>query len=264
MVTALTRTSYRPALAIPLQRRRRFGQILSSALAIQRSRWLLFAAIGAFLIPAGIVVMATQSLILSVSPVEAFLGVFGNSATTAAFALGLGTVQFGIVYWLILCAVIATFGELDAGRRIDVRHVYRKIAGSFWTLVKARLASLITIALLTLTVIGIPLALRYAVRMTFLEHVILLGGSDDTPAHAASAQLVAGRWWRTFGVSAAIAITGIAAGPALGAVLVLVATAPLGVINVISSLVYVLLIPYVAIGLTLLYYDATASAAKHD
>ncbi len=264
IATALARTTYRPALATPLRRRRRFGQILTSALAIQRSRWLFFGAIGACLIPAGMVVMAAQSLILPISPVEALLGVFDNSATTAAFALGLGTVQFGVAYWLILCTVIVTLAELDAGRPVGVRHIYQKIAGSFWPLVRARLASLLTIGLFTLTVIGIPLALRYAVRMTFLEHVILLGGSNDTTAHTASARLVEGRWWRTSGVSAAIAITGIAAGPALGAALVLSAAAPLGAINVISSLVYVLLIPYVAIGLTLLYYDAIASRAERD
>ena len=44
-------------------------------------------------------------------------------------------------------------------------------------------------------------------------------------------------------------------GPVIGMLLVLLTSAALGFVNLISSIFYLALIPYAAIGLTLLFYD---------
>jgi hypothetical protein len=79
------------------------------------------------------------------------------------------------------------------------------------------------------------------------------------PARAAlrrSARLVRGRWLRTaslVGVGAALAL---AAGPFVGALLILVTDAPLPLLNVVAGVVYALAMPFVALTTSYVYFDA--------
>ena len=76
---------------------------------------------------------------------------------------------------------------------------------------------------------------------------------------AAAPSLVRGRWWHTVRVAGFFWLLSIAAGPVLGFALIFTDFA-LVWINLIGSLVFALLIPYVTSGRTLLYFDLQVRA----
>ncbi len=249
------RTEFRPVIATPLRRRRRFGQIIRAAFRVQREHLGLFLGIGILFVPLGVVLAGLQWLVLEHPPLEPLLEVVDSVSASGVAALAVGGLGIGLAYWLVLSAVIAALGEIDAGRQTGVLAAYRLVRANLGALVGARLRALGFVLLLSITIVGIPLAVRQAVRWTFLEHAIMLDGRSARDARDVSARLVSGHWWRTLGVTVAIAYGAIAAGPIIGIGILLLSSASLSFINLISSIIYVALIPYVAISLTMLYYD---------
>ena len=68
-----------------------------------------------------------------------------------------------------------------------------------------------------------------------------------------------GRWWHTVRIAGFFWLLSVAAGPVLGFALIFTNFSLLW-INVIGSVVFALLVPYVALGRTLLYFDLGARA----
>jgi hypothetical protein len=110
-----------------------------------------------------------------------------------------------------------------------------------------------------LTVIGIPYAIYKYVAWGFVKEEVLFEDKGVREAMRGSSQLVRGRWWHTVRVAGFLFLVGIAAGPALTVALIFTAL-PLIWINLLGSLIFALLIPYVAVGETLLYFDLQARA----
>ena len=264
IVTA-RRTRFRPVELEPMRQRRQFGQILGAAFRLLWRRIFLFLSIGIIFVPIGLVGALIQAVIPDIPVVDPFLDVLDSDLVRGLFALALGALQFGIAYWLVVSAVTGALGELRAGRPVGAYEAYRLAWHRLRTLLGARLRALGIVALLTITVIGIPWALQRAVRWTFLEHAILFEGRNARDARLASEELVRGSWWRTLGVTAVLATIGVGLGPAVGVGLILLTSASLAFINLLTALIYLVLIPWVAIGLVMLYDELklqAESAAK--
>lgn len=71
--------------------------------------------------------------------------------------------------------------------------------------------------------------------------------------------MVRGRWWHTVRVAGFLWLISVVVGPVLGFALIFTNFSLL-LINLLGSLVFALLIPYVALGHTLLYFDLEARA----
>lgn len=84
------------------------------------------------------------------------------------------------------------------------------------------------------------------------------GGLAPRAALARSRALTRGHWWRTARLAATVNVLGAASGPVVGIVLLFVTPLPLGVINAVSSGVFLLAMPYVGAALALLYGDLLA------
>jgi hypothetical protein len=78
-----------------------------------------------------------------------------------------------------------------------------------------------------------------------------------------SRALVRGHWWRTVLVTGFLFLLGLVTGPVLGFFLIF-ANLSAVLVNLIGSVVYALLIPYIAIGRTLLYFDLGARDAEAE
>jgi hypothetical protein len=78
------------------------------------------------------------------------------------------------------------------------------------------------------------------------------------PALRRSASLVRGRWIRVGSLVGASAVIALAVGPLLGVALIFLTSAPLAFLNIVSGVVYALLLPYVAIVTVYVYADARA------
>lgn len=108
------------------------------------------------------------------------------------------------------------------------------------------------VVLLFLTIVGIPWAVRQAVRWVFIPQVVVFEGLRARDALQRSAELVRGRWWRTAVLVGLLTGIGLATGLLAGLLLLFLTTAaPLSVVNFIGSLVYVVALPYVAVALAL-------------
>ncbi len=112
---------------------------------------------------------------------------------------------------------------------------------------------------MAITVIGLPFAAWKYVGWLFLQQQILFEDKTVREAFRGSSELVRGRWWYTLRVAAVFWLIGLVTGPVLGFALIF-ADISLLLINVIGALVFALLVPYVAIGRTLLYFDLEAEA----
>lgn len=254
-IATARRTRFAPVVITPIRQRRHFGQILRGAFRLLRQRRWLFLGIGVIFVPVGLIGVALQSLTPSIPAVDPVLQVIDSDVARGLFALALGALQMGFAYWLVIAAVTAAMGVLDAGRRVGVGEAYRLVWDRLWTLLRARLRALVVIVLLSLTLVGIPWALRRAVNCLFLEHAILLEGQDARGAAKGSTDLVRGSWWRVLGVTSVLLAIGLGIGPLVGIGLVLLTSASLAFINLVTALIYLAFIPWVAVGFTMLYYD---------
>jgi hypothetical protein len=253
------RTAFRPARSEPLRRTRRFGQILTSSFAIYRDRLAVFLAIGAIYVPLGLVTTAFQALLVSFTPFGTFVELAENTVVGAAAVLGVGLLQFGLTYWLVLVVVVAVLSELDRGEDTGAASAVRSLRGKVWRLLVARggaVAALVGLALIP--IVGWVIAVYVSVRWTFLEQAVLLDDARIRDAYSTSGGVVRGQWWRTLGITFSVVAVAISLGPVIGVALVLATTLALPFVNIISSLFYMALIPFAAIALTLLYFDLQA------
>jgi hypothetical protein len=127
-----------------------------------------------------------------------------------------------------------------------------------WRVVAGQLLASILLALLVITVIGIPVAVYKYIGWQFIQQEIMFKNSSIREAFHGSSRLVRGRWWRTLRVAGVLWLLSVITGPVLGFFLIFANFSPL-LVNLIGSVLFALLIPYVAIGRTLLYFDLKAS-----
>ena len=72
-----------------------------------------------------------------------------------------------------------------------------------------------------------------------------------------SSELVRGRWWRAVRVVLFLTVLSLVTGPLFTLALIFTPL-PFLVINLLGALIFALMIPYVALGETLLYFDLQA------
>jgi uncharacterized membrane protein len=117
----------------------------------------------------------------------------------------------------------------------------------------------VVVLVLTLTVVGIPLAIYRFIRWSLFTQACMLEDATGRGALARSSELVRGRWWRTFAFTLFVDVLAVLSGLAFGILLLLLSARSLGFIDIASSLVYTLTMPFAAIALTLYYFDLEAT-----
>jgi hypothetical protein len=137
----------------------------------------------------------------------------------------------------------------------------RAVAPRLPRLLAAQFAAALVVLLLTLTVIGIPLALKKAVDWTFVPQEVIFKAGSVRAALRASTRLVAGRWWSIAAVDIGLFLLGAVFGALAGSLLLLLTNASLSTVNIFGLLVFGLVLPYLAIVWTLLYLDPRAPRA---
>ena len=116
---------------------------------------------------------------------------------------------------------------------------------------------------MALTVIGIPFAIWKYVSWQFVQQQILFKDCSIREAFRGSSRLVRGQWWRTVRTAGFLWLLGVATGPILTFALIFT-TVSLTFIDILGSLIFALLVPYVAIGRTLLYFDLGVRAEEGE
>ncbi len=258
LVFVATRTHWRPAAPLRLARRRAWGQTLSAAGRMYWRRAPLFLGIGVLLIPLGALISALQALVLGGF---GLLGVDTTGESAGALVLlvvAIGTALALLGFTLVQAATAWALVEIDAGRPAGPVGAYRAALRRSGPLLGALGVAVLAGVLLNATTFLIPVAVWLAVRWILLAQVIVLEDRSALPALRRSSSLVRGRWFRVATLVGVGGVLALAAGPLLGALLILLTNAPLPLLNVVSGVVYALAMPFVALATTYVYADARA------
>ena len=97
---------------------------------------------------------------------------------------------------------------------------------------------IVVAGLLTLTIVGIPLAVVYLVRKAVLTQACVVEDLRATPALRRSSELVSGHGPRVLAIAALVNVTAFLLGPIVGVSVLFLTSSSLAFINLISSLVY--------------------------
>ena len=258
LVVAAVRATWLPTAPMRVARRRAWGQILAASGRLYVKRLRLFLAIGAILVPIGLVMTLLQRGVVWLT-VTAGIGTSGEAGgvlllVVIAIGTTLALFGFALVQATVACAMV----ELDAGRDVHAAAAYRIALRRIRPLIAATAIFVAVWVALTSTAFLIPLAVWLAVRWALVAQVVELEGLRPLPAIRRSAALVRRRWLRVgslVGIGAGLTLI---AGPLLGAVLILLTSTPLVVLNIVAGLVYAFALPFVAIVTTYVYFDARA------
>ena len=251
-------TRWRPVDISSLRHRWTFGQLLRGARQLYGRHWQTFLALAfvgfvilvAFQLLQGLLVRingGSDDFTLAVHPFGAtleFSGSFEGISQPIGFAIVAG-------------AVVAYMRFLVEGEPGGMREAYRYMYGRLGRLVAAQLLALFLAALLVITIIGIPFALYFYFAWQFVQQEIIFKDAGMRDAFRGSHAVVRGHWLRTVAMIGLLSLLAVVAGPVLGFFLIFLNFSPI-LVNLIGSVVYGLLIPYVAIGRTLLYFDLEA------
>ncbi len=243
-----------------------FGkQTLASALRLWLRHLHVYAPLGLMLIPIGLAAGAIQFVFVEYPPGEQILNLFdrGPGGRLAA-VLTVGGMHQVVNYLIIGPSVIEATGEIRAGRRPSFASTYRQVFRRLKRLIVAVGGSYLVVAALAVSVVGIPWAISRAVRWLFISQAVLLDDATPRQAIEISERAVAGRWWRTATTSVLLAVIGAWAAPLFGIILLVTASPAIPFVNLISSLVYAVMVPISVIGLTLLYWQLRGEPTPAD
>ncbi|HXV96023.1 MAG TPA: hypothetical protein VD695_05705, partial [Gaiellaceae bacterium] len=257
VIFLLTRTSWRPSTPLRVRRRRSWGQTFTASWRLYILRPRLFLGIGLLVIPISLVITGLQILLFAAT---SLVGI-DPTAEGGGFRVGLG-VWIGTVLTLLALALVQAacaraIAEIDAGREVGVRAVYRLAFDSVWALLGALAVAVGVLTLLGLSIFLVPIAIWLAVRWALLVPVVEL---EETGLGALrrSGRLVRLQWLKVGTLVVVAAAIAIVSGPLIGALLILLVDAPFALVNVLAGLVYAVAMPFVGIATTYVYYDTLA------
>ena len=251
LIFLAVKVTWTPVAPLRIARRRTWGQILSAASRMYVGRPLLILGIGLLLIPIVLVITLLQGLLIA--------GVGSDAEGAGALVLLsvlIGTTLTLLGLALVQGATVCALVRVDDGRDVNPVEAYRIALKRWRPLLGA--SGILALAWITLTAtgIGIPIAVWLGVRWALSAQVVEVEGDRAIGALRRSSELVGGRWLRVaslVGVGTAVAL---AAGPLLGALLILFTEAPFALLNLVAGIVYALTMPFVALTTAYVYFDA--------
>ena len=257
-LVGLTRTRYLPVRNLPLRSRRRMGQLLLASLELYRRKAFVFLSLGLVVLPVGMIAPGLGwprdwALPFNLyGPLDAEIG-------DLVRALLQVELRFGLAYLLLLWSSTTVIARLDRGDPVGTAEALIDLVRSLPRLLVARSISMATIVLLTLTIVGVPLAFWLALRWAYAEQAVLLDGRPALRSLRLSAVLAdRDPWWSASAVLG-LGLIGFAAASAFGvAAILFLNTMPLVYVNLATSIVFVAVAPFIAIAMSLVYFDLQA------
>lgn len=251
-----SRTRWHPSAPLRLRRRRAWGAVVTSARRMYATHFRLFLAIGLLFLPLGLLITGMQYLLFRVGTFAPLVDAVGRSNAAVdvpAFALGVIFTLLGFV--VVEVATSMAMLEIDEGRPVTAFGAYRLGLSKLGSVLGAGLFIGVVLALCDLTTIGVLLAAWLLVRWAPTTQVIALEGLSARPALRRSAQLVRGNWWRVASLTAFVSGISLLLGPLTGTLLLFATSASFNFVNLVSGVVYAVVLPFVAIANTYLYFD---------
>ncbi len=256
-------TRWRPVDLSTLRHPWTFGQLVRAARQLYGRHWrtMLLIALSGFLVLGSIQglqylfaqVNGSNDFTISISPGDAefkFNGSFGGIAAPIGSAIVSG-------------AVVAFMRLREEDESAGFVACYRAMYERLWRVVAGQLLAIVLVLLMIFTVIGIPFGIYFYIAWQFIQQEILFENRSMRDAFRGSHRLVRGHWWRTVRVAGFLWLLSVIAGPIFGFALIFANLSPI-LVNLIGSVVFALILPYVALGRTLLYFDLGARESEAE
>jgi hypothetical protein len=261
IVIPILLTRWRPVDISDLRHRWAVGQLLRGARQLYGHHWrtMLALAFAGFVILAGI--QGLQYLVEQWTGGNDFTIRLHPAGLTLEFTGAFSDVSQPIGFAIVGGAVVAYMRIVESGRDGSARESYRALYPRLWRVVLGQLLAIFLAALMIFTVIGIPFGIYFYFAWQLVQQEIIFRDASIRDALRGSSALFRGHWWRAVIVIGVLSLLALVAGPLFGFALIFLNFSPVFV-NLIGSVVFALLIPYVAIGRTLLYFDLNAREAK--
>jgi hypothetical protein len=235
-------SKWRPARPDELERRRSYGQIMATSAILYGRHWRPLVVLGTISIP---IVGGTRLVANLLSnggrrllAISDLIATFGQPAASAVVA----------------ATIIVFIGSVASGDPAGVRPSLLGTKRRFWRVVTAQILVVPGLAAMAVTVIGLPFAVWKLVGWGFVQQEVLYTDKSIRESFRGSSDLVRGRWWHALRTVLVLQVVGVVAGPFLGLFLIFTPF-PLFLVNLLSSIVFALVVPYMTVGRTLLYFD---------
>lgn len=246
-----------------LRKRRSLGQIIRATTVIYWRYPRLFLGIAFAFVPVGFVLAALQGLIFKLPLVDRLHWLLGANQVSHLFVgLLVGGVASFAVYLFAVSGATAAVRFLDEGGEPTVQMAYRRALERAPHILLGRGRTLLAIALLGATIVGLPFAAWLAVRWFFVEEAVVLDDESHWGAPGASSRAAGGQWWRALGRVLLFGVLGALAGPILAFVALVGTDANPALVNILAGLFHAAALPFTAIGLSLSYCDLRERAAE--
>lgn len=173
----------------------RFEDILDMTFSLYRKHFLLFLGLVAFSLLSELayhLLVDFPGFFFERSPL---LGIATVLITITLSMIGIGGIVIGT------CATYL-------GENVTIHSALQRTMDRFWQLLGCFLLWLLLVTVLTVTVIGIPFAIYFAVRWGLFIQTIMFEKPVISIALRRSSELVGGMWWRVFGMLLAIFLLG--------------------------------------------------------
>jgi hypothetical protein len=252
----ISRTEWQPVDPLPVRRRRPAGSIVGSAARLYASHLRLFLGIGLLFIPLGFVMAVIQFVAFRVTGLNTLADSAGPSnAFVGGLALFIGVLVTAVGLAVIQAATAAAMASFGDEQPLGALAAYRAVFDHWRPLFGAIGLAAVVVAVLSLTTVGVLVALWLFVRWSVTAQAVMLEGRGARDALRRSAHLVRGNWFRVAALTLFVTVLAYLLGPLAGALLLFVTSASFDFVNMFSALVDTLALPYVAIASTYLYYD---------
>ncbi|TCC16651.1 hypothetical protein [Kribbella speibonae] len=261
---AASRTRWSPSTPLPARTRRAWGQAVAAAFQLFRQRPGLFGGFALAFVVLSLATLGLAELQAARHDAPADLGAPTENATgfwASLLALAV-TALTAATYVVLLAAVTSTLDRLDRSVPVTTAFTWHDVRSRARPLAAVALRYFVVIAVLTVVVATIPLAVYYAVSRAFALPAVIAEQVSASTALKRSRLLVKGRWWRTAGRLTIVVGLGLAVGPIAGIVLLLATDLQPTLINVVSSLLFALVMPLVAAAVGYLYFDRAAAVRE--
>ena len=168
-----------------------FADILDATFSLYRKRFSLFLGLVAFC------VLSELASHLLVDFSEFF---FGRSPL-----LGIAIVLIAVTFSVIgIGGIVIGSGATYLGENITIHSVLRQTVDRFWQLLGCFFVWVLVVVVLTITIIGIPFAIYFAVCWGLFPGTIMFEKHIISTALGRSSELIKGMWWSICGMFLAI------------------------------------------------------------
>ncbi len=258
VLLGLSRATWRPTAPLHLARRRAWGQILTAAARMYARRLWLFLGIGLVLLPISFVVTLLQAIVIRASSIAGIStdGEGGGVFVFLVFVIGTALTLLGLS--LVVAATARALVEIENGRPIGPIGAYRLAFGKARPLFRAVAITVVTVSLLVSSVVLVPIAVWLAVRWALAVFAVELEGRSAIDALGRSGRLVRRQWLKVASYAVFGAALALVLGPLIGALLIVLTSAPLSILNLVAGVVNAVTMPFVALTTAYVYFDARA------